>query len=162
MLSDIWVWYCRQSRFPVYLQVLWTHSGKSNERSSQVWLVSTEAIQSSGKTQKTEKQAKPATVVKIMRILWICGGAFSFAFALLKGNSGCPSDNALACNGLLSVGNIFPNIFWKQTIGQFLMSVFRQLFLKTNHDNIFELCLQNLSLGRLWHAGDVCRSLFFG
>ena len=37
---------CRQSRFPVYLQVLGTHSGKSNERSSPVWLVSTEAIQS--------------------------------------------------------------------------------------------------------------------
>ena len=84
-----------------------------------------------------------------MRSVSICGGAFRFAFAPLKGNSGCPSDDALACHGLLSVGNIFPNIFRKQTIGQFLMSVFRQLFLKTDYDNIFELCRQNLSLGRL-------------
>ena len=63
------------------------------------------------KTQKTEKHAKPATVVMVMRIVWICGDAFSFAFAHLKGNSGCPSDDALACHGLLSIGYIFPNIF---------------------------------------------------
>ena len=89
-----------------------------------------------------------ATVVSLVRIVWICVGAFSFALALLKENSGYPSDDALACHGLLSAGNTFPNIFLKQSIGQLLMSVFRQLFLKSDHDHIFELCLQNLSLGR--------------
>ena len=30
-----------------------------------------------------------------MRIMWMCGGVFSFPFALLQENSGCPSDEAL-------------------------------------------------------------------
>ena len=85
----------------------------------------------------------------VIRIVSICGSAFSFAFARLKGTSGCPNDDALGFHGLLSAGNISPTIFWKETIGQFLKSAFRQFFKKTDHDNIFELCLQNLSLGRL-------------
>ena len=42
------------------------------------------------------------------------------------------------------------------------MSALRQLFLKTDNENMFELCFKENSLVGLLYAEDVCQSLFFG
>lgn len=108
--------------------------------------------------RKTGKAGHSSNGYAIVRI---CGGAFSFAFELLKGNSGCPDYHAMACHGLLSVENISPTVFGKQTIGEFSISLFRQLLLKTDHDNIFYLCIRNRFLGLPRHAENVCRRFLF-
>ena len=66
----------------------------------------------------------------VMRMLRFSDGAFSFPFPLLKGNSGCSSDDTLACHGLLSHGNIFPEQVLKTDHRSVLDVNFKQLFLK--------------------------------